>query len=154
MNWLVPGIAGFCGVLVMTVVLRRARFLRLPETQMVRAIGALITKDEDRALWPGFFVHLMAGIVFAYIYALMLTTAPSHADTSMGLFLYVVACTLMGLVHGLVVTLFLVIAVSQYHPLEAFRRLKPADMAAHVIGHIAYGATVGFALGWLPGLLG
>jgi len=153
MNWLVPGIAGFCGVLVMTLLMRRARFIRLPETQMIRAIGAMITKDEDRALWPGFFCHLIAGIVFAYIYALLLTTAPKQADTGMGLFLYIVVCTLMGLVHGLVVTLFLVISVAQYHPVERFRRLEPGDMAAHVIGHVVYGAMVGFVLGWLPGVL-
>lgn len=153
MNWLVPGIAGLCGVLIMTLLMRRARFIRLPETQMIRAIGAMITKDEDRALWPGFLIHMITGIIFAYIYALFLSTAPKQADTGMGLFLYVVVCTLMGLVHGLVVTLFLVISVAQYHPVERYRSLEPGDMAAHVIGHIGYGATVGFVLGWLPGVL-
>ncbi len=153
MEWLVPGIAGILGVLVMTLLLRRARFLRLPETQMIRAIGAMITKDASRALWPGFLVHLSAGIVFAYIYALFLSTAPTQGEGGMGLFLMVVVCTLMGFVHGLIVTLFLVISVAQYHPVESFRKLEPGDMAAHVIGHIGYGATVGFVLGWLPGVL-
>ena len=149
MNFIMPGVAGIAGVLVMTVVMRRASVLHLPETQMIRAIGAIITKDADRALWPGFVVHLIAGTLIAYLYMMLLSTAPLPSDGNIGAITLVVACTLMGLVHGVVVTLFLVISVAQYHPIEQFRRLNPGDMAAHVIGHLAYGAIVGLMFGQL-----
>ena len=151
MNFLIPGISGLVGALVMTLFLRRARYLGLPETQMIRAIGSFITKDIETALWPGFFAHLGAGIFWAYIYAFMLSYAPTeegHVAT------VAVVCALMGLVQGLMVNLFLEIAVAQYHPVEEFRKIEPRDMAAHVVSHITYGATVGFLLGYLPKLMG
>lgn len=155
MAWLIPAIAGCVAVAVMTLVLRRSRFFGLPETQMIRAIGSWITKDYKSSLKPGFAVHMIAGIGFAYFYSQLLATAPKM-DTSaaIGFWDIVVVCTLIGAVHGLLVTLFLVIAVAQYHPVERFQRLGPGDMAAHVIGHIVYGFTVGVLLAWLPTVLG
>lgn len=146
-----PLIAGLAGVMVMTFFLRRARYFHLPETEMIRAIGSSITRRADNALLPGTIIHTAGGVFFAYVYSFLLSTAPASGDSLM---VYVVACTLMGLVHGLVVTLFLVITVSQYHPLEQFKKLEPGDMAAHVISHIAYGLTVGLCLGKLPVMFG
>ncbi|CAM2064323.1 hypothetical protein SCOR_03070 [Sulfidibacter corallicola] len=152
MDIVVPGISGFIGVLVMTLFLRRARFLHLPESQMVRAIGSMITKNYDTSLIPGTIVHFTVGTFFGYVYWFLLQTAPEqqHWHTMV----YVAACGMMGLVHGLVVTLFLVIAVAQYHPVERFQKLTPNDMVSHVIAHLAYGITVGFFLSSLPGMLG
>ncbi len=142
-DFLVPAVAGLCGVAVMTFFLRRARFLHLPETQMVRAIGSYVTKRADNALLPGSIAHAAAGIVFAYIYRYLLTTVPDYGES---VATPIVVCSIMGLVHGLIVTLFLVIAVAQYHPVKQFQRLDPSDMAAHVIAHLTYGATVGVLL--------
>lgn len=142
---LMPLIAGICGVVVMTLFLRRARFFHLPETQMVRAIGSLVTKKVEGSLLPGTLIHCSAGLVFAYCYYFFLTTAPDPGDSWQ---IIVIVCTMIGLVHGLIVTLFLVITVAQYHPIDEFRALTPGDMAAHVIAHIAYGATVGWVLVW------
>ena len=154
MNMLVPGIAGLVAVLVMTVVIRRARYLFLPETQMIRAIGSMVTKNVDTALWPGFFIHTAVGIAFAYFYSYLLHTIPEQLLAGgKGTFTMMVACGLISLVQGIIVTLFLVIAVAQYHPVEQFRKLNPGDMASHVIGHFFYGITVGFLLGWLPNLM-
>ncbi|MCB1041971.1 MAG: hypothetical protein KDC35_03480 [Acidobacteria bacterium] len=147
MSDIYPLIAGIAGVVVMSFFLRRARFLHLPETEMIRAIGSAITKRVDNALLPGTIIHTAGGVLFAYVYSFLLSTAPDAAGSMM---VIVVACTLMGLVHGLVVTLFLVITVAQYHPIDEFKKLEPGDMAAHVISHIAYGLTVGICLGVLP----
>ena len=147
----VPAISGFAGVVIMTIFLRRARYLHLPETQMIRAVGSFFTKNYDTALLPGTVLHFVAGIAFAYFYALFLTTAP---DTGGNPAVPIVVCTLIGFVHGLIVTLFLVITVAQYHPLDQFRKLDPGDMGSHVIAHVAYGATVGFGLAYLPQWLG
>ncbi len=148
---IVPFLAGLGGVIVMSFFLRRSRFLHLPETQMIRALGSIITKKKENALLPGAIAYTIGGIVFAYCYAFFLTTAP---DAHGSIMLMVVVCTLIGFVHGLMVTLFLVISVAQYHPIKEFRRLQPEDMAAHVIAHVAYGATVGLLMGWLPKVLG
>lgn len=145
MDYIIPGLAGFMGTLVMTFVLRRARFLHLPETQMVRAIGSFITRDFNNALIPGTVVHLFMGTIFAYVYAALLDTIPMEQNHP---FFVVISCTFIGLIHGIVVTLFLIIAVAQYHPLEQFRAFKPEDTAAHVLGHLAYGLVVGLILGY------
>ena len=144
-----PAIAGLAGVMVMIFFLRRARFLHLPETQMLRAIGSMVTKDPATALKPGAIIHILGGVVFAYIYAAFISTAPGAWEHPG---LLVVICTMMGFVHGLIVTLFLVISVAQYHPVKEYRRLEPGDMAAHVIAHIAYGVTLGITFAWLPKL--
>ena len=141
---LTPAIAGVAGVLVMILFLRRARYLHLPETQMIRAIGSAVTKDAGNALWPGFAIHLVMGILFSYGYMLLLRTAPVEGVLSLRGHLIVYG--VMGTVHGLIVTLILVITVVQYHPLEEFRKMEPGDMASHVIAHIAYGVTLGVVM--------
>ena len=142
-----PLVAGIAGTLIMTFFLRRARFLHLPETQMVRAIGAMITRREENSFMPGAIAHTLAGIAIAYGYAFFLSTLPTQSG---GLLVLAAVCGLMGLVHGMIVTLGLVIMVAQYHPVERFRRLTPEDTAAHVIAHVFYGLTVGLALSYLP----
>ena len=154
MPWFVPALAGFAGVIVMTIFLRRSRFFSLPETQMIRAIGSMITKDPKTALVPGFIIHSAFGILFAYVYHMLLSTAPGVEPGAIGFWVVVVVCTMMGAVHGLIVTLFLVISVAQYHPVEEFRKLEAGDMAAHVIGHVVYGFTIGIMLAWLPKVFG
>lgn len=154
MSWFVPAIAGLVGALAMTASLRRSRFFGLPETQMIRAMGSFVTKDPKSALWPGFVLHLLGGMTFAYLYKLLLSTAPGVQPDAIGFWNLVAVCTLMGGVHGLIVTLFLVIAVAQYHPVAEFRKLDGGDMAAHVIGHIVYGFVTGIMLAWLPSVMG
>ncbi len=148
---IIPAISGMVGVLIMTFFLRRASFFHLPETPMIRAIGSMVTKDASTALLPGFVAHMIGGIFFAYIYAIFLSTAPTAEKFPAAIL--IVVCTIIGFVHGLIVTLMLVISVAQYHPVEEFRKLEPGDMAAHVIAHLMYGVTVGFGLAYLPGLI-
>jgi len=148
---IIPALSGLVGVLVMTFFLRRARFFHLPETPMIRAIGSMVTKDPAAALIPGFIIHLAGGILFAYIYAIFLSTAPISDNFPAAIL--IVVCTIIGFVHGLIVTLMLVISVAQYHPVEEFRKLDPGDMAAHVIAHLMYGLTVGLGFAYLPSLL-
>ena len=61
MSDIYPLIAGIAGVVVMSFFLRRARFLHLPETEMIRAIGSAITKRVDNALLPGTIIHTAGG---------------------------------------------------------------------------------------------
>jgi hypothetical protein len=145
MGFIIPGFAGFLGTLAMTFVLRRARYLHLPETQMVRAIGSFVTRDYNNALVPGTVIHLFMGTIFAYLYAALLDTIPMEQNHP---FFVVISCTFIGFVHGIVVTLFLIIAIAQYHPLEAFRKFQPEDTASHVIGHLVYGLVVGLIMGF------
>ncbi|MCB1052789.1 MAG: hypothetical protein KDC71_19460 [Acidobacteria bacterium] len=145
-----PLIAGILGSVTMTVVMRRSGVFRLPETQMIRAIGSFYTKNMDNALVPGFIAHIAAGIGFAYLYWFLIQTAPDQVNSRI---VIMVVCMLIGLVHGIIVTLFLVISVAQYHPLKEFRELQPGDMAAHIIAHFVYGVVVGLVLGFGPSLL-
>lgn len=151
MSFIIPGLAGFFGVLVMTFFLRRARYLHLPESQMVRAVGSLVTRNYETSLVPGTTIHFGMGILFGYGYSILLSTVPMTGGNPL---IVIALCSFMGLVHGLIVTLFLVIAVAENHPLERFKSLTPGDMTSHVISHLAYGATVGFFLTGLPTMMG
>jgi len=151
---IVPAIAGLIGVIVMNIFLRAVKIFNVPESQMIRAIGSIVTKNADTAMVPGTILHAIGGLFFAYVYYVLIHFTPEISnEMEGGAVIFMFICGLIGIVHGLLVTLFLVISVAQYHPLERYRSMEPSDMAAHVIAHGAYGATVGFMIGWLPTVL-
>ena len=53
----------------------------------------------------------------------------------------------MGIFHGIVVSMVLVMAVSDSHPLEQFREAGFGVAISHFIGHVVYGLTVGIVFG-------
>ncbi len=52
-----------------------------------------------------------------------------------------------GFVHGFIVSYFLVIEISGRHPVEAYRSAGFEVAIAHIVGHTAFGAMVGYAFG-------
>jgi hypothetical protein len=53
----------------------------------------------------------------------------------------------VGFLHGLIVSLGLVWVVAEQHPLQEFNEAGMAIGLSHIVGHVAYGAIVGFVVG-------
>ena len=142
MNVLIIILSGFFATGIMCFVMELITRSKIANADMIRAVGSLFTKKYDNSLIPGIVIQFSFGIFFAIIYIAILNffVPPSLPK---GLF----AGFAMGFFHGIVVSLALVITVAEHHPLETFRHSGFAVAAAHVIGHIIYGVTIGIIYG-------
>lgn len=137
-------IAGVAGTLLMSTVMAVIHRSGWANADMIRALGSLVTRSYDNALFPGLAIHLAAGIVFAVPYTLFLRTLealPAATYSAIG--------AAMGLLHGAGMAYVLLALVAGNHPLERFRTVGPAVAGAHVLGHVAYGFGVGLACTFL-----
>ena len=138
-------VAGLLGGLAMELAMWLSSRLGLAKGDMILALGSLLTKTRENAYRVGLFVHVTAAMGFGLAYTLlMLTLGYTHLPTSLMLGLG------LGALHGLLVSLGLVWVVADHHPLAEF---KDADLLvglSHFVGHVAYGAVVGLAVGLSP----
>ncbi len=136
--------AGLAGTALMTLLMTVIHRTGLAQADMIRALGALITRSYERSLVPGLLIHFASGAVFAFPYVFVLggLDLPSTAAT-IGL------GALIGFVHGFVMSFILVAAVSEEHPVEQFREAGFEVAAVHVLGHVAYGVGVATVAGLL-----
>lgn len=122
----------------MTVVLLAPRWMNFAHVDVIRAVGALITKKTDRAFAPGLVVHVVSGILFAYVYQAVLTFAHVPFDFPAGL--------MLGGVHGVIVMLLVSIAVMEHHPIAKYHRRGPMTGVMQLIAHLFYGGTAGLVM--------
>jgi hypothetical protein len=137
--------AGLFGAAAMWVAMRVIESAAPPTGGMVVAVGSLLTRSRDNALWMGIWVYFSAAVVFGIIYTLLMMrlqlTAWPHAFFAGAGF---------GFFHGLVVSLGLTWIVSDNHPLEEFRRVTPLIFLSHFAGHVVFGAVVGLVISIAP----
>lgn len=69
MNILGAIVAGIAGTLVMTMVMVMAPKMGMPKMDIVGMLGSMFSSEGNRSL--GMVMHLMMGVVFAVIYALL-----------------------------------------------------------------------------------
>ena len=138
-------LVGLLATTVMTAFLYFIHWAGFANGDMVRAIGGAITKRYDGSLWTGLAVHYVTGIMFAFLYVYILSHVPpladSHAIKMAGL------GALLGFVHGLVVSMGLVVVVAEHHPMEQFRRTGVGVAVLHLAAHVVYGGVVGWCVG-------
>ncbi len=136
---------GLLATTVMTAFLYFIHWAGFANGDMVRAIGSAITKRYDGSFWTGMAVHYVSGIVFAGIYVYILSLVPPLADDQAIKMAGLGA--LLGFVHGLVVSLGLVVVVAEHHPMEQFRRAGFGVALVHLAAHVVYGGVVGWCVG-------
>jgi hypothetical protein len=134
--------AGLAGTVAMTLLMGLIGRAGLAEADMIRAIGSVFTGSLDRSLLVGVTLYTLGGIVFALLYALVLSFIPIE-----GFWPTFGVSTLLGFVHGFVMSFLLVVTVAEHHPVERFRDAGFSVAFAHLLGHVAYGAAVGAVLG-------
>jgi hypothetical protein len=140
-----PILAGVVGTTIMSVLMAVIHQAQWANADMIRALGSMATKREDNALGPGLLIHFISGIAFAFPYSWVLGSfgfESAVATTGVG--------GLFGLMHGACMS-FVLMAVSERHPIERFRKASVEVGAAHVVGHIGYGAGVGLVFGLFAG---
>ena len=139
----VPLIAGFLGVVGCLGSMLLPRALGLAHVDVVRASGEFFTKRYETALVPGLILHLVRGIVLAYVYYGICTFVPLPMNALTGLF--------YGLVLGAVMMLFVGIAVVEHHPDPRFQRRGVMTGVVQIIGNGIFGLIVGWMCGaWTP----
>lgn len=134
---IIPIIAGFIGTSGITIFLWTIDRTGWANADMVRAVGSLFTKTYDNALRVGLAVHFTAGIIISsvYLHFLSILNPP-------GYFSLVFLGGVMGFVHGFVFS-FVMVIISEHHPVEKFRQTDFEVALAHVLGHVVYGGLIG-----------
>lgn len=134
-------LGGLLGTGALTSVLYGFDRAGLANGDMVRAVGSLITKKYEGSLSPGLFIHFLSGIFFAVLYGIIIDLF--NAGTINLSMSYGIA---IGLFHGAVVALLLVVA-AEHHPIEKFQKATLKVAALHWGAHVAYGLVVGLIVG-------
>ena len=136
---IVAGIVGTTGMsLAMWIITRSG----IANASMIRAIGSLFTKSYKNSFEPGLVIHLISGILFAFLYVILISIfAPTSIAAAIG------AGTMIGVFHGVAFGFLLVITVAEHHPLEQFRKAGFEVAIAHFVGHVIYGLLVGLVVG-------
>ena len=134
-------IAGVTGALFMSLVMYFIHGRGWANADMIRAIGSLVTRRPDNAVLPGLLLHLAAGCLFAipYLYVIRESTVtlPIHIMS---------VAIALGTFHGAAM-IFILMALAEKHPVPQFQKAGVDVAWAHVVGHMAYGAGVGFIVG-------
>jgi hypothetical protein len=143
---------GFVATIVLTVIMQGGQSLGLSRMSLPFMLGTMFTPSRDRAAMVGFLVHLVAGWLFATIYALAFESW-HQATWWLG--------AGIGLVHGLAVLLVLTPVLPGFHPRmateqrgpEPTRELEPPGFLAlnygrgtpllTLLAHLVYGAIIG-----------
>ena len=131
-------ISGLISTILMSLILEGITRSKLANADMIRALGSIYTRKYSNSLTPGIILMLFSGVLFSLIYYVIIgffVPQPGIATVLAGL--------AMGLFHGMVVSLGLVVLVAEYHPLEKFRKAGFTVAASHVVGHVFYGFTIG-----------
>lgn len=122
----------------MSVFLLFPRWMGIGKIDVIPAVGALVTGRVENALAPGYVIHFLSGIVFAYIYwGIMLAMHLPMVWWGFALF---------GSVHGVIVMLLVSIIVMEHHPIARYHERGPMTGLAQLIAHILYGVTVGLVV--------
>ncbi len=142
--YLTIALIGFIATAIMTLFLYLSRVITKSRVDMISAIGSIFTSDIRRGKLVGFMIHIIAGIIFAFIYLGLASYFGFDSQTDFILF-----GSIVGFAHGLVVSILLVVLVAEHHPLAKFRRAGFRVVAAQGLAHVIYGCTVGLATAML-----
>jgi len=134
-NWLPPLLGGLVGTAIMTFSLLLPKWLGFGQVDIIRAVGTLLTRKVHHSFLPGFILHLLSGIIFAYVYYFILTLSHIPFNALTGL--------LMGTLHGVVVMLLVSIMIMEHHPIAYYHSRGPMTGFAQLLAHMLYGTIVG-----------
>ena len=135
-------LAGLLGAGAMLAVLWAFTRSGLARARLLVAVGSLLTRNYENAPLVGGAIHVFLGVFFAQIYAFLMIAV---GDPGFGPNLAWGAA--LGMMHGLIMSLVLIAAIAEVHPLEEFQKRSFAIALSHWVGHVAYGLVVGAVIG-------
>jgi hypothetical protein len=143
---------GFVATVVLTAILSGSQGFGLTRMNLPFLLGTLITPDRDRAKVWGVLIHLVNGWLFSLLYVAAFHSW-GRASVAHGI--------VIGLVHGVFVTVFVLPLLPAFHPRmaneqhgpDAARQLEPPGfLGLHygirtpisiLIAHLVFGAILG-----------
>lgn len=155
MDWAGWAIFGLAATAALTALMIGAQLSGLSRLDLPLVLGMMVTGDPDRARVVGFFIHLVAGQVFALGYAAVFVLL-GRATWWLG--------GLLGVLHGAVALTVLLPLLPGVHPRMASRRAGPRSTAVleppgllalnygiqtpavAIVAHVAYGIVLGLLL--------
>lgn len=135
-------LAGVVGTAGMTFVAGLVARLGKEEISLLETIGSLFTGTLQSARLVGSIFHLLAGVLFAILYTLLFSFFSFQ-----GVGLLTAVGAVMGFAHGFIVSFLLVTSVGEHHPIDRYRKCGFYVAFAYVLGHVVFGALVGFVVG-------
>lgn len=134
--------SGLLAALAMGIVGFFLQYLGIHRADMITSVGSLFTKNAKRAFSVGWLVHLLVGAIFGFVYAFVWSYFV--APTSLG---FMALGVITGFLHGLVVSIMLVIEIAEHHPDPKYRRLGFPIALSYIGTHVIYGIALGYLLG-------
>ena len=142
-TYVLTALAGIAATIIMAAVMSFIHSWEFAEADMIHALGGLVTRNEENALFIGAAIHLVSGVIFAFLYVGIWSLFPLE-----GMLDYLLFGILSGTFHGLVMSFLLIKVVAGRLPLERFQNAGIGLGVANLLDHVAYGVTVGAIAGW------
>ena len=140
---LMPIICGFIATTGMTAFLYAVNQTGWTNSDMVRAIGSMLTKSHKNSLGVGLIVHFLNGIIIAAVYLHILSLL---ALSNFALETFLGGC--IGFAQGFVVS-WAIVRFAYRHPVEVFQKADYKVAVVHHAAHVIYGLLIGAVFGLL-----
>lgn len=98
---------GFVGALLVSLLATSAQAFGFTRMGLPLMLGTAVTANRDRAEVAGFFLHLLAGWAFGFLYAVLFESI-GRADVVLG--------ATIGLLHGLILIIAVFPLLPSVHP--------------------------------------
>ncbi|NOZ48460.1 MAG: hypothetical protein GXP37_00235 [Chloroflexi bacterium] len=133
MNFIAAIVAGLFGTLAMTLLMMLAPKMGMPKMDIMGLLGSMFAADSGSAKKIGVILHLMMGVIFALIYALLWQLGLGSITWVWGL--------IFGLVHGLIVIMMMPVMM-RMHPRPPAMASGMAALAGQMMGHLVFGLVM------------
>lgn len=148
MNALGAIVAGLAGTIVMSMVMAMAPLMGMPKMDIVGMLGSMFTKDGNTAL--GWMMHLMMGIIFALMYAVLWSLHIGAATLVFGALFGIGHWLIAGLIMGGVPMVHAGVKAGTVQAPGVYMMNNGGIMAfmGGLIGHVVYGLVVALVYGF------
>ena len=147
MNILGAIVAGIVGTIVMTTVMMIAPQMGMPKMDIVGMLGSMFSRDSNRPL--GMALHLMMGIVFAIVYALLWNAGIGAVTLLWGVIFGIVHWLIAGAMMGGVSMMHAGVKAGAVEAPGIYMMNNGGMMAfvGGLIGHVIFGLVVALVYG-------
>src|SRR5918996_4165907 len=139
--------AGVVGAVVMTVIMAMARAMGMP-VNLELMLGTMMGGPPSLATWIlGFIIHLVAGGIFALIYAAGFEYLTHRADWLVGVGFGFIHSLFAGLLMAMMPAMHPLIPEQMPAPGAFMSNMGLMGVVAEIMLHLIYGAIVGAMYG-------
>ena len=148
MNVLGAIIAGIVGTIVMTMIMVMAPKMGMPKMDIVGLLSSMFSAESNRMV--GMIMHLMMGVVFAIVYALLWNAGIGAVSLWWGAIFGAVHWLISGMMMGGMSMIHAGIKAGTVKAPGFFMMNNGGMMAfmGGLIGHVIFGLVVALVYGW------